>query len=71
MITLNTLKQVKQVEHNRNVSQVLVYKLLSRFREGNPAAEHMGTPLHRNTGNVTKVESAVINNIRHQAEITG
>ena len=53
----------------------LEYKLLSRFREGKPAAERMGRPPLRSTGNVTKVESAISNERRHTvcdlAEISG
>ena len=53
----------------------LIYKLLSSFHEGKPAAERMGRPPLRNTCNIIKVESAISKDRRHTvlevAEITG
>ena len=58
-----------------NVSQALVYKLFSRFREGKPADERMGRPPHRNTGEGTEVESVVSKDrrqtVRYLAERKG
>ena len=75
MPPLDALNLVKQAEYHLDLSQVLVYKSYSRFREGKPAAERMGRPPLRNTGKGTEVES-VISNVRRQtvryiAEITG
>ena len=74
MTTLDTIKKVKHGEHHRYASLALVSKL-SRFCEGKPAAELMGRPSHRNTGNAKKVKSAVSNDRRHTvrdlAEIIG
>ena len=44
MTPLDTLSKVKQDEYHWNVSQALVYKLFSRFREEKPADERMGKP---------------------------
>ena len=74
MTLLDTLNYVKQDEYHLNVSQALVYKLLSRFREGTAAAELMGRPPLRNTGKGTEVELVVSNDrrqmVRYLAEIT-
>ena len=56
MAPLDTLNLVKQDEYHLNISQTLVYKLLSRFREGTAAAEHMERPPLGNTGKCTEVE---------------
>ena len=50
MTPLHTLNYVKQDEYHQHVSQALVYKLLSKFREGTAAAERMRKPPLRNTG---------------------
>ena len=75
MTPLNTLNLVKQDEYQLNVSLVLVYKLLSRFREGKAAAEGMGRPPLRNTGKGTEVELVVCNDrrqtVRYLAEMIG
>ena len=65
MAPLDTLNLVKQDEYHPNVSQALVYKLFSRFREGKHADERVGIPLLRNTGEDTEVES-VVNKDRRQ-----
>ena len=57
MAPLDTLNSVKQDEYHLNISQTLVYKLLSRFCEGTAAAQRMGRPRPlRNTGICTEVE---------------
>ena len=56
MTPLDTLNLVKQDEYQLNVSQALVYKLLSRFGKGTAAAESMGRPPLRNTGKGMDVE---------------
>ena len=75
MTPLDTLSKVKQDEYHLNVSQALVYKLLSRFREEKPADERMGKPPLRNTGEGTAVESVVSKDrrqkVRYLAERTG
>ena len=75
MTPLDTLNLVKQDEYHLNVSQALVYKLLSRFCEGKPAGERMGRPALRNTGKGTEVESVVSNDrtqtVCYLAKITG
>ena len=58
---LDTLNLVKQKEYHLNVSQALVYKLLSRFREGTAAAERMGRLPLRNIGKGTEVKLVVSN----------
>ena len=57
MTPLDALSKVKQDEYHLNVSQALVYKLFSRFREEKPADERMGKPPLRNTGEGMAVES--------------
>ena len=59
MTPLHTLNKVKQDEYHLNVSQALVYKLFSRFREGKHADERMVRPPLINTGEGTEVESVV------------
>ena len=75
MTPLDTLSKVKQDEYHLNVSQTLVYKLFSRFREEKPADERMGKPPLRNTGEGTAVESVVSKDrrqkVRYLAERTG
>ena len=75
MTPLDTLSKVKQDEYHLNVSQALVYKLFSRFREKKPADECMGKPPLRNTGEGTAVESVVSKDrrqkVRYLAERTG
>ena len=63
MSPLDTLNLVKQDEYHLNVSQTLVHKLLSRFRDGTAASERMGRSPLRNTGNGTEVESVVSNGV--------
>ena len=63
MPPLDTLNLVKQDEYHLNVSQALVYKLLSRFREGKAAAERMEKPPLRNTDKGMEVESVVSNGV--------
>ena len=74
----DTTRYIKVSKATRTTPECITaldYKLLSRFREENPAAELMGRPLLRSTGNVTKVESAINNDRRHTvrdlAEISG
>ena len=68
MTPLTTLILVKQEEYHLNVSQALVYKLFSRFRERKPADD-------RNTGEGREVESVVSKDrrqkMRYLAERTG
>ena len=75
MTPLDTLSKVTQEEYHLNVSQALVYKLFSRFREGTAAAEPMGRPPLRNTGKGTAVKSVVSKDRRQKlpylAERTG
>ena len=75
MIPLDTLILSKATRTSPECITALEYKLLSRFRKENPAAELMGRPLLRSTSNVTKVESAINNDRRHTvrdlAEISG
>ena len=65
MTPFDSLIYVKQDEYHLNVSQAVVYKLFSRFHEGNPADERMGRPPLRNTGKGMEVES-VVNKVRRQ-----
>ena len=71
MPPIGTLNKVKQDEYHLN----LVYKLLSRFREGKAAAERMNRPPLRNTDKGTEVESVVSKDrrqkVRYLAEIIG
>ena len=75
MTPLDTLNYVKQEEYHLNVSQALVYKLFSRFRQGKPADELMERPPLRNTGEGTEVESGVSKyrrqKVRYLAEKSG
>ena len=75
MTPLDTLSKVKQDEYHLNVSQALVHKLFSRFREEKPADERMGKPPLRNTGKGTAVKSVVSKdrrqNVPYLAERTG
>ena len=75
MTPLDTLNYVKQDEYHLNVSQSLVYKLLSRFRKETAAAQRMGRLPLRNTGKGKEVEIVVSNYrrqaVRYLAEITG
>ena len=75
MTPLDTLNKVKQDKYHLDVSQALLYKLLLRFCEVTAAAERMGRPPLRNTGEGTEVESVVSNErrqmVRYLAEITG
>ena len=72
MTPLDTLSKVKQDEYHLNVSQALVSKLFSRFREEKPADKRMGKPPLRNTGEGTAVVSKDRRQkVRYLAERTG